>query len=763
MKTNEAVEVFAHRLESLLRQALPDLDGAARDAVLKQRFIRGMEAPIRLRLYENPALTYAQCVTTARQLQSAVKQLSDEGVTLPSTTSSSAGQRLQGGASAAVTIKAEPEGHANSMRFASARTADTSRNNQRQQQSTPLTCFNCGKVGHKSAQCWASRGQPSRQTGRNDNSQRDFVRNEQQQVEKPQLTCFECDGRGHKQDICPSRNDASAAPKQRQQPSKPSYQARPNSGMSTRNTITGTEHFEYIADAQADGRHVSCLLDSGAADNFMSFELFDRLFPSREYASTIEDESVRAANGTTMRIRGRVSIEMDFGTYSTSLKMTLLEDLCYDVVLGIGFFDTHVESVWPGKLNMQMNDGSTVRFRRSGIKKTQVTALVCSESVTILPQSKSSLQCNITQAISTSSLLCIADTAPLLERYGVIIPYGVFDSSKSVTHRIQVINPTGEPVTLHQDARIALLEECEVVRGARNSEPGLNAVAKGLRTPKISLEDVGCDATYQTGNERHRLETLLIEYADVFSIDGQRPGRTSAVDHHIDMQPDARPFKLPSRRVPLHLKGEVDKEIDAMLDWDVIEPSASEYSSPPVLVRKKDGRIRFCVDYRKLNQLTLKDNYPLPRIDDALDSIGEGCRYFTKLDLAMGYHHVPIAPEDRAKTAFSTRRGLFQFKVMPFGLTNAPATFQRLMEKVLCRMNWRECLVYIDDVLVWARTFDEHIDKLTRIFKTFRDAGLRLKTSKCQICRHDVHYLGHVLGVDGLRMDPERVRAVQDI
>ena len=387
MKTKEAVEVFAHRLESLLRQALPDLDGAARDAVLKQRFIRGMEAPIRLRLYENPALTYAQCVTTARQLQSAVKQLSDEGVTLPSTTSSSAGQRLQGGASAAVTIKAEPEVHANSMRFASARTADTSRNNQRQQQSTPLTCFNCGKVGHKSAQCWASRGQPSRQTGRNDNSQRDFVRNEQQQVEKPQLTCFECGGRGHKQDVCPSRNDASAAPKQRQQPSKPSYQARPNSGMSTRNTITGTEHFEYIADAQADGRHVSCLLDSGAADNFMSFELFDRLFPSREYASTTEDESVRAANGTTMRIRGRVSIEMDFGTYSTSLKMTLLEDLCYDVVLGIGFFDTDVESVWPGKLNMQMNDGSTVRFRRSGIKKTQVTALVCSESVTILPQS----------------------------------------------------------------------------------------------------------------------------------------------------------------------------------------------------------------------------------------------------------------------------------------------------------------------------------------------------------------------------------------
>ena len=215
------------------------------------------------------------------------------------------------------------------------------------------------------------------------------------------------------------------------------------------------------------------------------------------------------------------------------------------------------------------------------------------------------------------------------------------------------------------------------------------------------------------------MQSLLDEFSDVFAVDGQKPGRTSETEHRIDLIPVTKPFKLPARRVPMHMQSEVDKEIDSMLQQDIIEPSQSDFSSPPVLVRKKDGSLRFCVDYRKLNQVTVKDSYPLPRIEEALDSITPRCRYFSTLDLAMGYHHVPIRVEDKEKTAFSTRRGLFQFKVMPFGLTNAPATFQRLMERVLSKMTWSECLVYIDDVLVWRSTFPEHLDMLRRIFSAF--------------------------------------------
>ena len=124
-----------------------------------------------------------------------------------------------------------------------------------------------------------------------------------------------------------------------------------------------------------------------------------------------------------------------------------------------------------------------------------------------------------------------------------------------------------------------------------------------------------------------------------------------------------------------------------MLDYGIVEPSNSTFSSPPVLVRKKDGTVRFCIDYRKLNESTVKDSYPLPRISEAIDSIGRDAKYLSPLDLAMGYHHVPIATEDKQKTAFPSRFGLLQYMAMPFGLTNAPATFQRLMERVLSYMN----------------------------------------------------------------------------
>ena len=767
IKAGEAVEVFAHRLESLLRKALQALDGDAREAVLKQRFIRGMQPSIRLRLYENPALTYGQCVTTARQLQSAVKQLAEEGVPTPNSIDFGGDARPQMQTPAGH-VKTETVASANLIRNAAARPNAVPGSEFRERQSNLWTCYNCGKLGHKSAQCLAPRADSGRRYSGNAAGRYGAMEGNRNRTDRAPLTCFSCGGHGHKQDVCPSKRSSQPTPRrqnvaERTQPSTATFGPRMNTTSSTRNTITGTEHFEYLVDAHVDGHKVSCLLDSGAANTFMSFQLFERLFPGRDYTRANENETVRAANSTTMRIRGYFSAELDFGSYKTMMKLTLLEDLLYDIVLGIGFFDRYVRCVRPGDLRMQLVDGTYVRFRRSGINKIQVTALVCSDTVTIMPQSKSAIPCAITESRPTSGLLCISDTAPLLERYGIIIPYGVFDPQTSTTPRIHVINSTCEPVVLHQGARIALLEECELIRQSKFSGNSYNSLNNSGSARNILLDDVHCDRSYLTGSECERLTSLLNEYADVFSVDGQRRGRTSLVEHRIDLKPGSKPFKLASRRVPMHLNDTVDKEIDCMLEHDVIEPSEWDFSSPPVIVRKKDGRIRFCVDYRRLNDITIKDNYPLPRIDDAMDSIGAGCRYFTTLDLAMGYYHVPIRQEDRSKTAFSTRRGLFQFKVMPFGLTNAPATFQRLMEKVLSRMNWLECLVYIDDVLVWSRTFDEHLDKLARIFKAFRDAGLKLKTSKCHIFNRQVKYLGHILGEDGLRMDPERIRAVQEI
>ena len=156
-----------------------------------------------------------------------------------------------------------------------------------------------------------------------------------------------------------------------------------------------------------------------------------------------------------------------------------------------------------------------------------------------------------------------------------------------------------------------------------------------------------------------------------------------------------------------------------MLEQDVIEPSDSPWASPVVLVRKKDGSLRYCIDYRKLNDVTIKDSYPLPRIDESLDSLSH-TKYFSTLDLASGYWQIGLVVDARKKSEFCTTSGLYQFKVMPFGLTNAPATFQRLMERILAGLQWQICLVYIDDVIIFSRTFDDHVQHLSVIFERLR-------------------------------------------
>ena len=190
-----------------------------------------------------------------------------------------------------------------------------------------------------------------------------------------------------------------------------------------------------------------------------------------------------------------------------------------------------------------------------------------------------------------------------------------------------------------------------------------------------------------------------------------------------------------------------------------IELSDSPWSAPVVLVTKKDGRTRFCVDYRQLNLATVKDAYPLPRIDDTLDIAGK--RWFSTLDLASGNWRVSLSPEARCKTAFATHSGLFQFKVMPFGLCNAPATFERLMDQVLQGLRWSRCLVYLDNIISFGTTFEDALDNMTLNFEHLRTYGLQLKSTKCHLFQTSVPFLGHVVGRRGLECDPKKIEDVK--
>jgi len=198
-----------------------------------------------------------------------------------------------------------------------------------------------------------------------------------------------------------------------------------------------------------------------------------------------------------------------------------------------------------------------------------------------------------------------------------------------------------------------------------------------------------------------------------------------------------------------------------MLDAGFIRESNSEYASGVVVVEKKGGELRFCVDYRDLNKKTKKDSYPLPRIDDILETL-QGSQWFSSLDLASGYWQVEMKPEDIPKTAFITHHGLFEFTVMPFGLTNAPGTFQRLMDKVLRDELWKSVVVYLDDVNIFSKTWEEHLKHLENVFERIKKAGLKLSPKKCQFGNSELKFLGHIVGQDGIKMDPAKIEKVQN-
>ena len=282
----------------------------------------------------------------------------------------------------------------------------------------------------------------------------------------------------------------------------------------------------------------------------------------------------------------------------------------------------------------------------------------------------------------------------------------------------------------------------------------LPSVANISSSPDQSpIPPVDLSLTDVSPSELREVHNLLRKYSDVFSVGPHDFGRTDLVTHRIRTTGDASPVRQRAYRTSPVIKSEIHNQINTLLDQDVVEDSHSPWSSPIVMVMKKDGSYRFCIDYRKLNKLTIKDSHPLPRTDDILDALS-GSVYFTTVDLSSGYWQVAVHPDDREKTAFTTGDGLYQFKVMPMGLTNAPPTFQRLMELVLHGLHWSTCLVYLDDVIIVGKSFTDHIANLDQVLSRFQQAHLKLKPSKCQFLRTEVTFLGHVVSKDGIRPDP---------
>lgn len=269
------------------------------------------------------------------------------------------------------------------------------------------------------------------------------------------------------------------------------------------------------------------------------------------------------------------------------------------------------------------------------------------------------------------------------------------------------------------------------------------------------------DHSMMTDKQGEQLECLLHRWKHIFASDNSQLGHTTTVVHKIKLTDDI-PFKERHRRIPPALYDEVKQHLEAMVSAGVIRESHSPYASPIVIVRKKDGSIRLCIDYRHLNSKTIKDAYPLPRIEETLDILN-GAKYFSCLDLLSGYWQVEVAEEDKQKTAFTVGPlGFWESNRLPFGLVNAPATFQRLMEKCLAGIHLKDCLIYLDDIVVFSKTFSEHLERLEAVFQRLADHGLKLKPSKCHLFRQQCCYLGHIVSAEGIQTDPEKTKALQN-
>ena len=374
----------------------------------------------------------------------------------------------------------------------------------------------------------------------------------------------------------------------------------------------------------------------------------------------------------------------------------------------------------------------------------------------------------------------------LAERCSVMLASTLVEVDKNKTIKVRLMNPFPKDIELRRDMVIGVACPVDEIKefidtendNENNNMETIRLIKLGNNTSdNISIRTIGSE-TLENGSdipdhlqslfketsqdktlvEIEQLKNLLINNQEVFSKSDTDLGLTNITEHCIETE-NSRPIKQRPRPVPLAFADEDKKAVQKLLEQGSVRPSISPWASPMVFVRKKNGQVRPCIDYRKLNFVTRKDAFPLPRTQDCLDTVA-GAKLFSSLDITSAYNQIPVREEDIPKTAFVTKYGLYEYTTMPFGLCNAPATFQRAMEIALAGLQWTTCLIYLDDVLIFSDNFDQQINRIQQVLDRIKLAGLKLKPSKCHLIRNQVTFLGHVLTPRGIKPNPENIEKI---
>ena len=562
------------------------------------------------------------------------------------------------------------------------------------------------------------------------------------------------------------------------------------------------------------------MIDTGSGVSILSLSAYKKIAPQHELNLSPYDLELFAANGktiTTVGIAEDVSFQLGGHTLKTNFVVIADHIGSEDFLLGRNFLRTYNVLVDLAAMKVTIRNPKTPRIFKAvhEVSDQEPSFVVSAEEVTLGPFERKVVRAKIiTQqpnefhfrnvmvhpcSIRSNSLFDSEDTLTSVGEDGVVFlalrnqtaKEGVRIKEQTVVGKAVLTNFVFNSVPI-QDSREASKLSAEFVNQvhrdldldtssefssfAQNflsstelSEMGLSENEKRKRTDPLLLKPIpGPDLSSVLSSwgegARDKLASVLSEYDDLFMKNKSDIGRCKIAKHRIELEPEAIPHREGARRMSPDKAAKANQEVQNLLALGLIQPSYSPWASGIVMVKKKSGELRFCCDFRPLNDVTVKDAFPLPRIDESLSRIANA-KIFTSIDLAWAFWQIPLKKRDRRKTAFACELGLFEWRRMPFGLCNASATFQRSITRALQKIQQRHgsvVMAYIDDIVIATETIEDHLERIREVFECLREAGFKMRAEKCDFMRTETKYLGRVVSAEGIKPDPAAVSKIQE-
>lgn len=515
--------------------------------------------------------------------------------------------------------------------------------------------------------------------------------------------------------------------------------------------------------AGVNNKALAFLVDTGANVTILSKHFINNQDPSLQERIEPVNISLITATGESAPFVGQIKLKIGIGTKIYDQNV-LIADIANDGILGMDFLVDHQCDVLLSQNKLKIKGEIIQCFHYASSAKSSYRVAI-QETVEVPASSEIIVYGKSSDPVFRGNTGLIEPYDQFVEKNGVLVAR-VIVNPDMYNIPLRLINVQDKPCTLYEGAIVAHchritdnnIQTSEVVNSIAS---GSDESKKGGQLPSHLLDVYESSKEDLDENQRDEFKNLLIEYGDIFSKNSDDLGVTNLVEHTINTGYHA-PVRQRPRRIPLARMADAEAEIQKLLKQDVIEPSSSPWNSNIVLVKKSDNTWRFCIDYRAVNEAVIKNSHPLPRIDDTIDALS-GAKFFSNVDLKAGYFQIPVAERDRPKTSFSfPGGGSWQFKRMPMGLCNSAPVFERLMEKVLTGLTFKVCLVYLDDIIIYSKSFETHIRNLREVFQRLKAANLKLSPKKCHFLKKQVKFLGHVVSQEGVATDPSKIEAVKD-